>query len=53
MPVVGLAFAGLSSGALALMAEISNVATGAIIALMTVAVLYLAWRAGGRMTRSA
>jgi hypothetical protein len=53
MPVVGLAFAGLSSGALALLAEISNVATGAIIAVMTVAVIYLAWRAGARTPRNA
>ncbi|HTS23322.1 MAG TPA: hypothetical protein VMN79_16115 [Casimicrobiaceae bacterium] len=53
MPVVGLAFAGLSSGALALLAEISNVATTAIIAVMAIAVLYLGWRAGGREPTSA
>jgi hypothetical protein len=46
MPVVGLAFAGLSSGALALLAQISQVATAAVIAVMAIAVAWLAWRTG-------
>jgi len=46
MPVVGLAFAGLSSGALALLAQVANVATASIVAVMTLAVAYLAWRTG-------
>src|SRR5215831_8319719 len=46
MPVVGLAFAGLSSGALALLAQLSEFATMAVIAIMTIAVAWLAWRAG-------
>lgn len=47
IPVVGLAFVGLSSGALALLAEVSRVATLLVFIVVTVAVLYLAWRAGG------
>jgi hypothetical protein len=47
IPVVGLAFVGLSSGALALLAELSRVATIAVFAVVTLAVLYLAWRTGG------
>lgn len=48
IPVVGLAFVGLSSGALVLLAELSRVATFAVFTVMTLAVIYLAWRAGGR-----
>ncbi len=47
IPVVGLAFVGLSSGALALLAELSRVATIAVFAVVTLAVVYLAWRMGG------
>ena len=46
MPVVGLALAGLSSGALTLLAQIANVATATIVAVMAAAVVYLAWRTG-------
>ena len=46
MPVVGLAFAGLSSTTLKWMAEISTVATAAVLIGMGTGVLYLAWRAG-------
>ena len=46
MPVVGLALAGLSSGALALLAQIANVATAVVVALMAIGVAYLAWRTG-------
>ena len=53
LPVVGLAFAGLTSGTLALFAGISRVATAAVLLGMTAAVAYLGWlvaaepRAGG------
>jgi len=47
MPVVGLAFAGLSSGALAWLSQISAIATVAVIGGMALGVLYLAWRVGG------
>jgi hypothetical protein len=46
IPVVGLAFVGLSSGTLAWLAQVSTVATVAAIAGMTLGVLYLAWRVG-------
>ncbi len=46
IPVLGLAFAGLSSGTLALMATISRIATAVILLGMTAAVAYLGWRAG-------
>jgi hypothetical protein len=48
IPVVGLAFAGLSSGALALLALLSNVATVIVLVALVVGVAVLAWRAGGR-----
>jgi hypothetical protein len=47
IPVVGLVFAGLSSGTLALLAQFSRVATIALFTALTCAVIYLAWRAGG------
>jgi hypothetical protein len=46
IPVVGLAFVGLTSTTLAWLAQASTVATAAVIAGMTVGILYLAWRAG-------
>ena len=46
MPVVGLAFAGLSSTTLKWMAEVSAVATAAVLIGMGTGVLYLAWHAG-------
>jgi hypothetical protein len=49
IPVVGLAFVGLSSGALAFLAQLSRVATLAVFGAVTLAVLVLAWRAGGRV----
>ena len=48
IPVVGLAFAGLSSGTLALLAGLSRVATAGVLLLAAVAVVYLGWRAGFR-----
>jgi hypothetical protein len=49
IPVVGLAFVGLSSGALALLAEVSRVATAVVFSAVTVGVAYLGWLAGGRL----
>ena len=47
IPVVGLAFAGLSSTTLAWLSHVSTVATSAVIVGMGAAVLVLAWRVGG------
>jgi len=46
LPVVGLAFVGLSSGTLAFLAGLSSVTTPAILAVLVVAVVRLGWRAG-------
>jgi hypothetical protein len=46
IPVVGLAFVGLSSGTLVLLAEVSRVATGLIFFAVTLGVVYFAWIAG-------
>jgi hypothetical protein len=46
MPVVGLAFAGLSSTTLKWMAELSTVATVTVFVGMGAGLLYMAWRAG-------
>ena len=48
IPVVGLAFSGLSSGALALLAGISQVGTVVVLAGLLVGVAWLGWRAGAR-----
>ena len=50
IPVVGLAFVGLSSGALALLAELSRVATAVVFSAVLVGVVYMGWLAGGRAT---
>lgn len=47
IPVVGLAFVGLSSGTLAWLSGISTVATTLVIVGMTAGVVYLGWRVGG------
>ncbi len=52
IPVVGLAFAGLSSGTLAFLAGLSRVATAVVFLTLGAAVLYLAWRTG-EVTRPA
>jgi len=49
LPIVGLAFVGLSSGAVALLAEVSRVATAFVFTVVTLGILYLGWRAGERM----
>jgi hypothetical protein len=46
IPVVGLAFAGLSSGTLALLATASRISTAVILLGMTSGVAYLGWLAG-------
>jgi hypothetical protein len=46
LPVVGLAFVGLSSTTLKWMAEASTIATWVVLLAMSAGVLYLAWRAG-------
>ena len=48
IPVVGLAFAGLSSTTLRVFAQLSTYATLAVIGGMAAGVLYLAWRIGDR-----
>jgi hypothetical protein len=47
IPVVGLAFVGLSSGTLAWLSHLSTVATTIVIVGMTAGVVYLAWTVGG------
>jgi hypothetical protein len=51
LPVVGLAFAGLSSGTLALLATISTVVAVGVPAAMSVGVVYLGWLTGRRDAR--
>jgi len=46
IPVVGLAFAGLSSTTLKLLSDLSTVATTAVLAGLAAGVVYLAWRVG-------
>src|SRR5262249_30740809 len=47
IPGVGLALAGLSSGTLALLANLSVIATTVVFILVALGVGYLAWRVGG------
>ncbi len=53
IPVVGLAFAGLTSGTLALLAGVSRVATALVFAAVTLGVIYIGWRAGGPAPQTA
>ncbi|MBI4637764.1 MAG: hypothetical protein HY727_15625 [Candidatus Rokubacteria bacterium] len=48
IPVVGLAFVGLSSGTLQLLTMLSRVATAVVLVGMTAGVLYFGWRVGPR-----
>ncbi len=48
LPVVGLAFAGLSSGTLSLLTGVSRAATAAVLLAIAAAVAYLGWHAGAR-----
>jgi hypothetical protein len=52
IPVVGLAFAGLSSGTLTLLAELSTIGTAVVFAAMAAGVLYLGWRVARSSPRS-
>jgi hypothetical protein len=45
LPVVGLAFTGLTSTTLKLLSEASFVATATILLVLIVAIVHLAWRA--------
>jgi hypothetical protein len=49
LPVIGLAFVGLSSGTLALLAELSRLATTLVFIAVALGVVYLGWRADGRV----
>jgi hypothetical protein len=51
LPVIGLVFVGLSSGTIALLAELSRVATAFVSVALTLGVVYLSWLAGGRAAR--
>jgi hypothetical protein len=46
IPVIGLAFAGLSSGTLSLLASLSRVTTTLVFLVLVAAVAYLGWRTG-------
>jgi len=52
IPVIGLAFAGLSSGTLKLMSELSSLGTALVVAGLALGVLYLGWRVGGGPPRA-
>ena len=47
IPVVGLAFVELSSGALAMLAAVSRIATPVVLLALAVGVIWLGWLAGG------
>jgi hypothetical protein len=51
LPVVGLAFVGLSSGTLAMLASLSRAATSFVFIAVALGVMYLGWLAGGRATK--
>ena len=46
LPVIGLAFTGLSSGALAFFASFSQVAIWVVLGAVTIGVAWLGWLAG-------
>jgi len=46
LPVVGLAFTGLSSGTLTLFSTLSRISIAVVLVAMAVAVIWLGWRAG-------
>ena len=48
LPVVGLVFAGLSSGTLAWLSQLSRVSAVLVIVALLVAIMWLGWQAGGR-----
>jgi hypothetical protein len=46
LPVVGLVFTGLSSGTLTLFATLSRISIAVVLSVMSLAVIWLGWRAG-------
>jgi membrane protein implicated in regulation of membrane protease activity len=48
LPVVGLVFAGLSSGTLALLSGASRVLSAVVLVALTLVVAWLGWQAGQR-----
>jgi len=51
IPVVGLVFTGLSSGALTWMSRLSTTGTAVVLAAMAIGVLYQGWRIGSARPR--
>lgn len=49
LPVIGLAFAGLSSTTIKWMSELSSIGTAAVLIGLSSAVLWLGWRVGNRV----
>ncbi len=49
LPVIGLAFAGLSSGTLKFLAQLSTIATTAVVLALVAGVGYLGWDLGRRV----
>jgi hypothetical protein len=49
LPVVGLVFAGLSSGTLALLSGLSRLMSLVVLVALAVAVAWLAWQAGSAL----
>jgi hypothetical protein len=47
LPVIGLAFTGLSSGTLTLFTTLSRISIAVVLAAMSVAVVWFGWRVGG------
>jgi hypothetical protein len=50
LPVVGIAFSGLSSGTLTLFSTISQLSILVVLTAMALAVLWLGWSVGGTPT---
>jgi len=44
LPVIGLAFAGLTSGTLVLLAQLSRIMTALVFGAVTLGVILLGWR---------
>ncbi|MFL5388651.1 MAG: hypothetical protein ACJ79C_07990, partial [Myxococcales bacterium] len=53
LPMVGLAFTGLPAGTLSLFAALSRLAIAAVLAAMTLAVVWFGFRVGAGETRDA
>jgi len=51
MPVVGLAFAGLSSTTVSLLSEISRISAIAVVLVLLIAIWWLGWQVGARSSR--